>query len=32
MHDHRIISTETYDNVLGYGEQDKEKDNDSLEL
>lgn len=30
MRDHKIISTETYDNVLGYEEQDKEKDDFEL--
>lgn len=32
MHDHRIINTNTYDKILGYGDQKKEKDNSSLEL
>lgn len=30
MRDHKIISTETYDNVLGYGMQNKEKDDFEL--
>ena len=30
MHDHKIIGTETYDKVLGYGEQVKEKDDFEL--
>ena len=30
MHDHKIISTETYDNILSYGEQVKEKDDFEL--
>lgn len=32
MHDHRIINTNTYDKILSYGDQKKEKDNSSLEL
>lgn len=30
MHNHRIISTDTYDKVLGYEEQKKEKDDYEL--
>lgn len=30
MHEHKIISTETYDKVLDYGKQVKEKDDYGL--
>ena len=30
MHDHKIISTDTFDNILGYEDQDKEKDDFEL--
>ena len=30
MHDHKIISTDTYDKILDYGEQSKEKDDFEL--
>ena len=30
MHEHKIISIETYDNILGYEDQDKEKNDFEL--
>lgn len=30
MHDHKIISTDTFDNILGFEDQDKEKDDFEL--